>query len=187
MENIIQENIQSLQLLLQDRKLLHRIEVAIEEVSKALKSGYPVLVFGNGGSAADALHISGELVGKFNIDRRALNVICLNANMAVLTAWSNDFNYESAFARQVEAHAEPGGIAWGMSTSGNSPTVLRALKVSQELGMTTIAMTGSDGGESIKYADILLNVPALNTPRIQELHVMIYHYMCEAIEVKCCS
>ena len=104
MKNILSENIQNLEELANDSALLSRVEAAISLLSGALKAGSPVLVFGNGGSAADALHISGELVGKFNIARRGLNVICLNSNVTVLTAWSNDVDYESVFARQIESH-----------------------------------------------------------------------------------
>jgi D-sedoheptulose 7-phosphate isomerase len=182
MKAIFSELAKSLKELESDTQLQLRIESAINVISNSLRDGLPVLVFGNGGSAMDALHISGELVGKFNKERKAQNVICLNANLAVLTAWSNDVNYESVFSRQLEAYSKPGGIAWGISTSGNSPSVVNALKVSKNLGMINITMTGKSGGECSNYSDILLNVPSDITPRIQELHLPIYHYICMEIE-----
>jgi len=185
MKKILSENIRNLTALAEDSELLSRVEAAIHLVSTALKSEAPLLVFGNGGSAADAQHISGELVGKFNITRRGLNVICLNTNTAVLTAWSNDVDYESVFARQVESHGQTGGVVWGLSTSGNSPSVINAFKMAQKLGLTTIAMTGRSGGKCASTADVLLNVPSDVTPRIQELHLPIYHYMCMQIEKNC--
>jgi D-sedoheptulose 7-phosphate isomerase len=185
MKDVLNTNIQNLTELSNDSIFQNQVELAIEAVATTLKLGEPVLVFGNGGSAADALHISGELVGKFNLERRGLNVICLNSNVSVITAWSNDVNYESIFARQVEAHGQARGIAWGLSTSGNSQSVVKALEVAKKMGMSTIAMTGRNGGECTKYADFLLNVPSEVTPRIQELHLPVYHYMCMEIEKKC--
>ena len=182
MKNILSENIQNLTELANDSALLSRIDDAISLISNALKVGSPVLVFGNGGSAADALHISGELVGKFNVVRRGLNVICLNSNVTVLTAWSNDVDYESVFARQIESHGQPGAIVWGLSTSGNSPSVVSAFETAKKLGLSTIAMTGRGGGKCVSVSDILINVPSEVTPRIQELHLPIYHYMCMEIE-----
>ena len=184
MKNILSENIQNLTELAEDSELLLRIEAAIRLVSTSLKSGAPLLVFGNGGSAADAHHISGELVGKFNITRRGLNVICLNANTTVLTAWANDVDYDTVFARQVESHGQSGGVVWGLSTSGNSTSVIKALEMARNLGLATIAMTGRGGGKCASVSDILIDVPSEDTPRIQELHLPIYHYMCMEIEKK---
>jgi D-sedoheptulose 7-phosphate isomerase len=185
MKNILSENIRNLTELADDSEFHSRVAIAISIVSKALKSNLPVLVFGNGGSAADALHISGELVGKFNITRRGLNVICLNSNVTVLTAWSNDVDYETVFARQVESHGQVGGVAWGLSTSGNSNSVTKAFEMAKKLGMSSIAMTGRGGGNCAPLVDLLLDVPSDVTPRIQELHVPIYHYMCMEIEKNC--
>jgi D-sedoheptulose 7-phosphate isomerase len=185
MKDIFSENIRNLTELADDSAFQIRVNTAIEIIGNTLKTGAPVLVFGNGGSAADALHISGELVGKFNIARRGLNVICLNSNVTVITAWSNDVDYESVFSRQVEAHGQLGGVAWGLSTSGNSPSVVKALETAKKVGMTTIAMTGRNGGECVEHSDILLNVPSEVTPRIQEMHLPVYHYMCMEIEKKC--
>lgn len=167
-----------------DKDLLDRIEETIDVISKSLKMNLPLLVFGNGGSASDALHISGELVGKFNLERKARNVICLNANTTVITAWSNDKEYDSAFARQVEAHGVAGAICWGISTSGNSRSVILALEEAKRIGMITIGMTGKGGGKLAPITDILLDVPSNITPRVQELHLPIYHYICEQVEAR---
>lgn len=178
----IQSSIENLKLLQSDQDLLDRIEQGIEMLVKALRARNPVLVFGNGGSAADAMHISGELVGKFRLERAALNVVCLNTNMTVLTAWSNDVNFETVFSRQVEAHAQQGSVLWGLSTSGNSPNVVSAFKLAKERGLKTIAMTGQEGGRLKGLADLLISSPGLDAPSSQNVHVVIYHYMCEIIE-----
>ena len=171
-----------LQFLAADMELPGKLATAVAWLCEALSGHRPVLVCGNGGSAADALHISGELVGMFLRQRRAFNVICLNANVSVLTAWANDVDYASAFARQVEAHGAPGGICWGISTSGNSANVVQAMEAARALGMRTIALTGQGGGRLASVADLLIDVPSRSTPRIQELHVPLYHYLCEELE-----
>lgn len=178
----IQSTIDNLELLQSDQALLDQIEDAIVVLVEALRSKKPVLVFGNGGSAADAMHISGELVSKFRLHRSALNVICLNTNMTVLTAWSNDMNFETVFSRQVEAHAQAGAVLWGLSTSGNSPNVVSAMKIAKELGLKTIGMTGSDGGTLRALSDVLIATPGSDAPSAQNVHVVVYHYMCEEIE-----
>lgn len=159
-----------------------RTQVAIGILSEALKARRPVLVCGNGGSSSDAMHIAGEMVGRFLRERQACNVIALSANTSVLTAWSNDYAYETVFARQVEAHGQAGGVLWGISTSGNSPNVLRALVTAREMGMKTIGLTGVGGGKMAALCDVLLDVPSGETPRIQEMHIVIYHFICEQVE-----
>ncbi|MBM4232226.1 MAG: SIS domain-containing protein [Gammaproteobacteria bacterium] len=167
---------------LQQPRIFQGIDAAIQMLVTAVNDHKPILICGNGGSASDALHISGELVGRFLIERRALDVVCLNANVSVLTAWSNDYDYASVFARQVEAHGRAGGILWGLSTSGNSANVVAAFETARSLGMHTLALTGEGGGRLAGLADILIDVPSRETPRIQELHLPIYHFICEAIE-----
>jgi D-sedoheptulose 7-phosphate isomerase len=176
---VLQNNLDE---LLKDKELLDKVDSVIRVVSSALIDKLPVLVFGNGGSASDAMHICGELVGKFKKNRRPLNVICLNSNVSVITAWSNDFNFDTIYSRQVEAHSVENGICWGISTSGNSTSVVNALKRAKELKMVTISLTGQNGGKSRIYSDYLINVPGNETPRIQELHLPVYHYICEKIE-----
>ena len=183
MKNQISEHINNLEKVLIDSVLLSTIENIIDLLTQSLSKNLPLLVFGNGGSAADALHITGELVGKFNKDRSALNVICLNTNSVVTSAWSNDFEYETVFARQVQAHGKPGGIAWGLSTSGNSKSVLLGLQEAQKRGMTTIGMTGNGGGLISQFSNFLIAVPSNKTPRIQEIHLPVYHYICEQVEI----
>lgn len=155
---------------------------ATDMLVTALKDRKPVLVFGNGGSSSDAHHIAGELVGRFFKERRAFNVIALSSNTSVLTAWSNDYDYESVFSRQVEAHAQDGGVAWGISTSGNSMNVVRAFEAARAAGMHTLGLTGQGGGKMAPFTDVLLEVPSRITPRVQELHVILYHYICEQVE-----
>jgi len=178
----LSQQIELLQQLQRD-SFVQTLNQAIELMSDCLQQQRPLLICGNGGSAADALHISGELVGRFLRERKALNVICLNANVSVLTAWANDYDYDSVFARQVEAHGQPGGVCWGISTSGNSPNVLQALQKAKDMEMQTIALTGKGGGKLATVADILIEVPSRSTPRIQELHLPIYHYLCEQVEL----
>lgn len=164
-----------------------QIFLAVDLLVERLSAGNKLLVCGNGGSAADAMHICGELVGRFFKERQALPAIALNADPAVLTAWSNDYSYESVFSRQVEALAKPGDVVWGISTSGNSKNVVAALKAARERAASTIALTGQGGGAMAEYADVLLAVPLSVTPRIQEAHSVTYHIICEAVEAALCS
>ena len=155
---------------------------AVSLTARALAAGRPLLVCGNGGSAADAQHITAELVGRFLRDRRALRAICLNADSAVLTAWSNDHGFDTAFARQVEAHAEPGGVLLALSTSGNSPNVVKALEAARAGGMATIGLTGQGGGRMAPLCDLLFAVPSASTPAIQQVHLCMYHCFCAGVE-----
>jgi len=148
----------------------------------ACQARRPVLVCGNGGSAADAMHIVGELVGRFLVERPAIRAIALSDNPAVITAWSNDYDFDTVFSRQVEAHAEPGGVLWGLSTSGNSRNVVAALRTARTANMHTLCMTGAGGGHCAQYSDILLDVPSTSTPDIQQVHICLYHYLCAQME-----
>ena len=159
-----------------------RMDRAIKLAVVALGANKPLLVCGNGGSAADAMHITGELVGRFLRDRRALKAICLAADSAVLTAWSNDFGYDTVFARQVEAYGEPGGVLLAISTSGNSANVLKALEAARAGGLATIGLTGQAGGKMAALCDVLLDAPSRSTPMIQQVHTCLYHYFCEKVE-----
>jgi len=164
-----------------------KIQQAIDLLVERFSAGNKLLVCGNGGSAADAMHICAELVGRFLRDRRPLPAIALNANQAILTALSNDYCYESVFSRQVEALAKAGDVVWGISTSGNSKNVVEALRAAHALGARTIALTGEGGGAMAEHADVLLAVPLSATPRIQEIHVVTYHVICEAVEAAVCG
>jgi len=159
-----------------------RLQSAENLLCTALEKGLPVLVCGNGGSAADAIHIAGELVGRFLVNRQPLNVIALNTDVAVLTAVGNDLGYERIFSRQVGAYGKQGGVFWGLSTSGNSPNVLAGAQAAKNLGMSVLAMTGDGGGQLAQYADVLINMPSNFTPLIQQGHQVAYHYLCAAIE-----
>jgi len=164
-----------------------KVRQAIDLLVERFEAGNKLLVCGNGGSAADALHISAELVGRFHRDRRALAAIALNADTAIVTALSNDYSFETVFSRQVEALAKPGDVVWGISTSGNSKNVVAALRSARLLGASTIGLTGDGGGALAEHADVLLAVPLSATPRIQEIHVVTYHVICEAVESAVCA
>src|SRR5581483_6056586 len=158
------------------------VTAAIDGVTTALRSGKPVLVCGNGGSAADAMHLTSELVGRFLLERRALNVICLASNPAVLTSCANDHGFETVFSRQVQAYGQPGGVLVGISTSGTSRNIVAAFEEARAMGMATIALTGEGGGRLAPLADHLFAVPSRSTPLIQQAHLCFYHYLCQAIE-----
>jgi D-sedoheptulose 7-phosphate isomerase len=182
LHNAIESSIENLSRVLQDPALVESVESAIETLVVAVIARKPILVCGNGGSASDALHITGELVGKFNFDRKSMNVICLNSNVTVLTAWSNDKNFETVFSRQVEAHGASGGVLWGLSTSGNSPNVIEAIQEARRQNMTSIAMTGSSSGRIGGQADVLIAAPGTDAPSAQNVHVVLYHYICQEVE-----
>ncbi len=161
---------------------------AAHTVAHALSRGKKLLACGNGGSATDAQHFVGELVGRFQIDgRKALPALALNADPAIITAWANDYSYDDVYARQVEAHGSPGDIFMGISTSGSSRNIIRAFRRARERGLITIALLGKQGGPARNLADIAIVVPSLDTTRIQEIHINIIHTLCEVIERKIMS
>jgi D-sedoheptulose 7-phosphate isomerase len=162
--------------------LAERIEQAASMILEAYRGNGGVFVFGNGGSAADAQHFAAEMVGRCVRERRGLKAQALTVNTSILTAISNDDSFESVFARQLEANASANDVALGLSTSGNSPNVVCALAKAREIGMKTIALTGRGGGRCAEFADILLDVPSDNTPRVQEVHMIVYHAICEIVE-----
>jgi D-sedoheptulose 7-phosphate isomerase len=156
--------------------------VAAQAMADALKGGRKLLVFGNGGSAADAQHLSSELVGRFQKERAALPAIALTVDASILTSVANDYSFKHVFVRQIDALGQPGDVAVGISTSGESPNVLLALQAARARGLKTIALTGRDGGTIGAAAEIHVNVPDQNTARVQEVHRTILHVMCEVIE-----
>jgi D-sedoheptulose 7-phosphate isomerase len=178
------EDVVELMMSLNNESMAKDIQKAIELLNKAVQNGAPILVFGNGGSASDAQHIVGELVGKFLKERKAINAICLNANTSVITAWSNDVSYEDIFARQIEAFGNKPALCWGISTSGNSQNVVNGIKKATELGMDTITLCGNGGGQLNKLSDVCIDVNSSSTPRIQEMHIIIYHLICEILEAE---
>jgi D-sedoheptulose 7-phosphate isomerase len=156
--------------------------VAAQAISDALKAGNTLLVFGNGGSASDAQHLSAELVGRFQRERAGLPAIALTVDTSVLTSVANDYSFKQVFVRQLEALGHPGDVALGISTSGESPNVLAALQTAKARGLKTVALTGRDGGSVGRAADFHVNVPDQNTARIQEVHRTLLHVICEVIE-----
>lgn len=141
-----------------------------------------LLIAGNGGSAADAQHIAGELVGRFLLERAALSAIALSADTSVLTALGNDYAFAVIFARQVEAHGRAGDLFWGISTSGNSVNVLEALKTAKRIGMVTVGLTGQGGGKMLDLCDYCLCIPSCDTPRVQESMLLAEHIICGLVE-----
>jgi D-sedoheptulose 7-phosphate isomerase len=148
----------------------------------ALVGGNKLLFFGNGGSAADCQHLAAEFVGRFLRECRPVPALALNVNTSCVTAIGNDYGYENVFARQVEAFARPGDVAVGISTSGNSPSVIEGIRTARRLGVLTVGLTGQQGGRLKREAEFCVCVPSSETPRIQESHILIGHILCELIE-----
>ena len=180
----IEASIAVKQRLLEDTILISSI-VRVSEVSlAAMKNGNKLLLFGNGGSAADAQHIAAEFVGRFAFDRPALPALALSVNTSCVTAIGNDYGFDQVFSRQLEALARPGDVAIGFSTSGNSPNVLHAISTAKKMGLQTVALTGTPGGKLKQAADLdhCVCVPSSETPRIQECHILIGHIVSELVE-----
>lgn len=161
---------------------LGTVEAAAVAMTRATAAGRKVLAFGNGGSATDAQHLASELVGRFEKERRGLPALALTSDSSVVTAIANDYGYDRAFARQIEALGQQGDVAFGISTSGRSPNVEAALAAAKARGLVTIALTGRDGGPMGAAADIHINVAENSTARVQEVHRTILHAICSLIE-----
>lgn len=155
---------------------------AAEIIAQKIKEGHKMLVFGNGGSAADAQHIAGELVGRYKLERKGYPVIALTNDTSIITAWANDYDFKTVFERQVEALAGKGDILLGISTSGNSENVYLALEKGKKIGTLNISLTGKDGGKIKPISDININSSSMDTPRVQECHLVAYHTICEIVE-----
>ncbi len=162
------------------------VEIA-ELMIDCLKKDGKVIVFGNGGSASDSQHIAAELVGRFKKDRSALAGIALTTNTSVLTSLANDYGYDVVFSRQVEALGKKNDVVLGISTSGKARNVALGIKQAKKMGIKTVALSGGDGGEIVKLADVSLIVPSKVTARIQEAHITIAHIICEMIEQELCQ
>jgi D-sedoheptulose 7-phosphate isomerase len=183
-ENILRSNI-SRSLEVHNRfmcECLPALIAAADALVAAYRAGHKALFFGNGGSAADAQHLAAEFLGRYLQRRAPLPALALNANSSAVTAIGNDYGFEEVFARQLEALAAPGDVAVGISTSGNSPSVLQAITRARRLGLFTIALTGASGGRLVGLADISIRVPSEETPRIQECHILAGHALCDAVE-----
>lgn len=159
-----------------------RIAQAVETIVAAFRKGNKVLLFGNGGSATDASHIAGEFVNRFQIERPGLPAVALATDMAVLTSISNDYAFEEIFSRQIKTLGAPGDVAIGISTSGNSPNVIKGMKAAKSGRLTTIAFTGGKGGKLAGLADIAFVVPSASVPRIQETHITLGHAICQLVD-----
>jgi D-sedoheptulose 7-phosphate isomerase len=178
----IEASIAVKQRLLGSTEVVSTVAKACEVIISALGQGCKLLIFGNGGSAADAQHIAAELVGRFAFDRPALPALALSVNTSCVTAIGNDYGFDQVFSRQIEAIGRPGDVVVGISTSGNSPNVLCGLSAARKMGMHTIGLTGQRGGKLKTAVDYCICVPSNETPRIQECHILIGHIMAELVE-----
>ena len=183
-KNLIKDSIALKLKVLDQQSLLSDIEEATNAILAAFSNKHKVLLAGNGGSAADAQHIAGELVNRFYFDRPGLPAIALTTDTSILTAVGNDHGFSSLFARQINALGNEGDVFIGISTSGNSPNIIEALKKCREEKIFTIGLTGSSGDKMKDLCDICLSVPSDETPRIQEMHILIGHIICRIVEEK---
>ncbi len=167
--------------------LKSRVEVIIEiaeVIVKALKDGGKIILFGNGGSAADAQHLAAELVGRFKLERKGLPALALSTNTSILTSVGNDYSFAQVFARQVEALGKPEDIAVGISTSGRATNIIEGILAARNKGILTIGLTGAGGGKLVEVVDLAFIVPSSDTPRIQEAHITVGHLICQLVEEK---
>lgn len=178
----IEDSIQAKQDMLNSPVIMEALEKACTLCLEAYQKGKKLLIAGNGGSAADAQHIAGELVSRFYFDRPALPGIALTTDTSILTAIGNDYGYENLFSRQIEGNGQEGDIFLGISTSGNSPNILKGIETARKMGISVIGLTGESGGKMADLCDICLKVPSQETPRIQEAHILIGHIICSYIE-----
>ena len=177
--NILNDSIK-----VKDKSIKQNIDIiteAVDFIAKCIKHGNKILIFGNGGSASDAQHIAAEFVNRFEINRPPLAAIALTTDTSVITSIGNDFGFDQIFAKQIKALASKGDLAWGLSTSGNSPNIIKAVKAAKEIGIFTIGMTGQ-GGELAKYSDLVLRVESKVTARIQETHIIMAHILCDLVD-----
>jgi D-sedoheptulose 7-phosphate isomerase len=180
--SVIQASIHTKDLVLNDPVLVGKVAQAVQRCVLTFGQKGKILFCGNGGSAADAQHLAAEFSGRFYKDRPPLNAEALHANTSYLTAVANDYGYEFVYSRLLAGCATEGDVLIGLSTSGNSINILKAFEKAKELGVFTIAFTGASGGKMAGLADLLINVPSQDTPRIQESHIMLGHIICELVE-----
>ena len=181
-KNYIQNSLTTKQQILEDEKLLEKVKTITDSITNALKNGNKILFVGNGGSASDCDHLATEFVSKFYKDRHAFNAISLTSNNALITALSNDFSYEKAFSRQIEAIGKKGDILFALSTSGNSKNVVNSINIANEMGLVTIGFTGSQKTDMDNICSILIKIPSTETPNIQEATMMLGHLICLLVE-----
>lgn len=178
----IRESIETKRRILEDSSARECIARAATLMIDAYKAGRKTLLAGNGGSAADAQHIAGEFVSRFYFDRPGLPSVALTTDTSILTAIGNDYGYEKVFSRQVQANGAPGDVFVGISTSGNSPNIVAALEECRRMGIRTIGFTGAGGGKMASLCDVCIRVPSMETPRIQESHILVGHILCCLVE-----
>ncbi len=183
-EKIIKDSIEIKEVLLKDSEIHETILSVVEVICNTFERGNRVMFCGNGGSAADAQHLAAELSGKFYKDRKALPAEALHCNTSYLTAVANDYDYDSVYSRLVDGVMNAGDVLIGISTSGNSANIVKAFEVANGKNITTISLTGMDGGKLNKISDYILKVPSSDTPRIQESHILLGHIICELVESK---
>ena len=183
-EQIVKTITESSNLILNSRDLSAKIEESINEIIKCFKTGNKIIIFGNGGSAADAQHIVAEFIGRFQKERKSLPAISLTTDSSIITSLSNDYSYEIVFSRQCESLVSKGDVVIGISTSGNSKNVEEGIKAAKKKGAVTIGLLGGDGGIINNVVDIPIVVKSTNTARIQEVHRVIYHIICGIVEEK---
>jgi D-sedoheptulose 7-phosphate isomerase len=181
-KNRITESIRVKEQLLNDEAILSAIQKIVETCVKAFQADKKILFAGNGGSAADAQHLAAEFSGRFYKDRTPLYAEALHVNSSYLTAVANDYSYEEVYARLITAKGRSGDVFFGISTSGNSKNILKAIEAAKKQGMIVVGMTGSTGGKMKDLCDFLVNVPSDDTPRIQEAHILVGHIICEFVE-----
>lgn len=183
-DNEIAKAVQIFELIGKDEKILSAVENAVEVICKCLRSQNKVLLAGNGGSAADAQHIAGEFVSRFNYDRPGLAAFALTVDTSIMTAIGNDYGYDKLFSRQVQAVGLPGDIFWAYSTSGKSVNIVAAMKTAKEAGLTVIGLTGANGWVNPELCDIEIKIPSTETPKIQEGHLLLGHIICGLVEME---
>ena len=181
-KNIIASSISVKQSLLADEALIARIENVTNIITQAFQNGNKVLFCGNGGSAADAQHLSAEFSGRFYTDRNPLPSEALHCNTSYITAVANDYGYDVVYSRMVKGIGKRGDVLVGLSTSGNSVNIINALKQANEMGIVTVGFTGASGGPMKDHVTHLINIPSTHTPRIQESHIMVGHIICQLVE-----
>ena len=162
--------------------LSNEIEKSINIIVECIKKGNKVILFGNGGSAADAQHIAAEFIGRFQKERQSIPAIALTTDSSIITSLSNDYSFDVVFSRQCESLVKPGDVVIGISTSGDSKNIIRGLEVSREKGAKILGLLGNDGGEIKDYIDVPIIVNSNNTARIQEVHRIVYHIICQLVE-----
>lgn len=186
MESIISECLAEAKRAMDEFAYLHQQNIInlVQMIANALEQGNKILIFGNGGSAADAQHMAAEFVNRFLIDRKPLAAIALTTDTSILTSIGNDFSFDDIFLKQLQALGKKGDIALGISTSGNSANVINTVREAAKMGMGTAVLTGGDGGLLASMADIVLNVPSKATPHIQEVHLWAEHVLCRLVDEK---